>query len=175
MARCFSPASSACTAARKALLHAARSGCEPGRRSGRARNRAAAGQADPALSRRSKSKSNWRRMGSTMAPWWRKASRVPVRTTRASSSGLAMPATAFIARIECRMEAAGTSSSRRTRRVLNWPEILEGVGLLLRNQPGSLPPLQLAGTDLQDAQNVLTAIAGHSCRAPTGGTVCPGS
>jgi hypothetical protein len=30
------------------------------------------------------------------------------------------------------------------------------------NDAGSLPALQLAGADLQDAQHVLTAIAGHS-------------
>ncbi len=45
-------------------------------------------------------------------------------------------------------------------------KILEGINLLLRNQSGSLPPLQLAGTDLHDAQHVLTAIAGHSSLLP---------
>ena len=42
------------------------------------------------------------------------------------------------------------------------PEILKAVEFLLRNQTGSFPGLQLAGADLQDPQNVLTAIAGHS-------------
>ena len=41
-------------------------------------------------------------------------------------------------------------------------QILEGVSVLLGDESGSFPPLQLVGTDLQNAQNVLTAIAGHS-------------
>ena len=46
------------------------------------------------------------------------------------------------------------------------PEILKAIEFLLGNQPGSLPGLQLTGTDLEDAQNVLTAIAGHSWMLP---------
>ena len=42
------------------------------------------------------------------------------------------------------------------------PQVLECIGLLLGDESGSFPPLKLVGTDLQDAQNVLTAIAGHS-------------
>ena len=42
------------------------------------------------------------------------------------------------------------------------PQILKCVGLLLGDESGSFPSLQLMGTDLQYAQNVLTAIAGHS-------------
>jgi hypothetical protein len=41
-------------------------------------------------------------------------------------------------------------------------QILESVSVLLGDECGSFPPLQLMGTDLQYAQNVLTAIAGHS-------------
>ena len=97
----------------ESLLNAARSGA-PVRRSGDGCAAADAGCGRPM---RSKSKSNWRRMGSTMAPRWRKARRVPVRTTRASSSGLAMPATAFMARMDSRMDAAGTSSARSARNI----------------------------------------------------------
>ena len=48
------------------------------------------------------------------------------------------------------------------------PQILEAINLLLRDQSGSFPGLQLTGTHLEDAQNVLTQIGGQSC-APTGG------
>jgi hypothetical protein len=41
-------------------------------------------------------------------------------------------------------------------------KILECVGLLRGNESGSLPSEQLVGTDLQDSQNILTAITGHS-------------
>ena len=101
----------------KALLNAAEA-MRAGRRSGDGR---AAAEASAGAAVRSKSKSNWRRMGSTMAPRWRKARRVPVRTTRASSSGLDMPATAFMARMDSRMDAAGTSSSRSERKVRSCP------------------------------------------------------
>ena len=46
------------------------------------------------------------------------------------------------------------------------PQILKAVDFLLGDQPGSFPGLQLAGTDLEDAQNVLTAIAGHAWMLP---------
>jgi hypothetical protein len=45
-------------------------------------------------------------------------------------------------------------------------EILKGVTLLLGNEAGSLPPLQLAGTDLQNPQHILAPIAGHSSVLP---------
>ena len=45
-------------------------------------------------------------------------------------------------------------------------KILEGVGLLLRDESGFFPTEQLAGTDLQDSQDILTAIAGHSSMLP---------
>ena len=67
-----------------------------------------------------------------------------------------------MAMIECRMEAAGNVFLAQRAQGPQLPKILEGIGLLLGNQSGSLPPLQLVGTDLQDAQHVLTAIAGHS-------------
>ena len=40
-------------------------------------------------------------------------------------------------------------------------QILKAVALLLRDEFSPLPPLQLAGANLQDAQYVLAAIAGH--------------
>jgi hypothetical protein len=45
-------------------------------------------------------------------------------------------------------------------------EVLEAVALLLGNKSRPLPSLQLAGADLQDAQHVLAAIAGHSSVLP---------
>ena len=47
--------------------------------------------------------------------------RDPVRTTRVSSSGLAMPETAFMAMIDSRIEAAGTASARSAHRMRNCP------------------------------------------------------
>ena len=49
---------------------------------------------------RSKSNSSCRRIGSTIAPSQRNASRVPVRTSDASCSGFDIPATACIAATE---------------------------------------------------------------------------
>ena len=45
-------------------------------------------------------------------------------------------------------------------------QVLEAVALLLGNNSRPLPPLQLAGADLQDAHDVLAAIAGHSSVLP---------
>jgi hypothetical protein len=45
-------------------------------------------------------------------------------------------------------------------------QILKTVALLLSNELSPLPPLQLTGTNLQDAQYVLAAIAGHSSLLP---------
>ncbi|SPE19876.1 hypothetical protein SBA5_250106 [Candidatus Sulfotelmatomonas gaucii] len=42
------------------------------------------------------------------------------------------------------------------------PKVLEAIKFVLGNQSGSFPGLQLTGTELKDAQNILTAIAGHS-------------
>ena len=77
-----------------------------------------------------------------------------------------MPATAFMARMDSRIEAAGTSSSRRRAQRAQLPEVLKRIELLLRDEPGSFPGLQLAGADLEDAQNVLTAITGHAWMLP---------
>ena len=56
----------------------------------------------------------------------------------------------------------GTSSSRSDAQCAQLAKILKAVMFQSGNQPGSFPGLQLAGTDRKDAQNVLTAIAGHS-------------
>jgi len=45
-------------------------------------------------------------------------------------------------------------------------EVLEGIGVLLRNESGSFPSHKLAGTNLQDSQNILAAIAVHSSMLP---------
>ena len=41
-------------------------------------------------------------------------------------------------------------------------QILKGVRLALGDEPRSFPSLQLAGTDLQNPQDILAAKAGHS-------------
>jgi hypothetical protein len=41
-------------------------------------------------------------------------------------------------------------------------KVLKTVSLLLRNQFGPFQTKQLAGTDLQYPQHILTAVAGHS-------------
>ena len=114
MARFFSPASSACTASKN--ISCTPGGLSTGRRSSNGSDITEGPRPSSSLS---KSKSNCRRMGSTIAPRCRKASLDPVRTRDASSSGFAMPATAFIATIECRIDASGTASSRNTRKVRN--------------------------------------------------------
>jgi hypothetical protein len=164
MARCFSPASSALDRSQKALLNAARSGrgCGAAELGFRGRRDSQASCWPP----RSKSKSNWRRMGSTMAPRWRKARRVPVRTTHASQGAGCHAGDGFHG--QDRLADRGGGHVFRTQRAqrAQLPEILKAIDFLLGNQSGSFPGLQLTGTDLEDAQNVLTAIAGHSWMLP---------
>ena len=64
--------------------------------------------------------------------------------------------------MESRMEASGNGFLAQRTENAQLAEILKTISLLLGNKSGSFPPLQLAGTDLHDAQHVLTAIAGHS-------------
>src|ERR1035437_4046065 len=45
-------------------------------------------------------------------------------------------------------------------------QVLKGVGLLRGNQLSPFPPLQLAGTDLQNPQHIRAAIAAHSFTLP---------
>ena len=71
-------------------------------------------------------------------------------------------ATALMATMECADGSGGHVFLAQDAQGPQLAEILEGVGLLRGNESGSLPTQQLAGTDLQDPQNILTAIAGHS-------------
>ena len=140
------------------------------RRAGMAqRRRRAAPDAGCGRPMRSKSKSNWRRMGSTMAPRWRKARRVPVRTTRASSSGLAMPDDCFHGQDGFADGGRGYVVRAQRAQRAQLPEILKAIEFLLGNQPGSFPGLQLAGTDLRRCAKRPDGDSWSLWCAPTGG------
>jgi len=156
MARCFSPASSAWTAARKRPctllgLAAPDGGADPARGPRRAVH------VFKPLEVKEQLAADGIDHGAHVAEGEARAGAHQAGLSR----GLAIPATAFIATIECRIEAAETSSSRRARNVLSWPS----SGMCRSAAAESVlraPTLQLVGTDLEDTQHVLTAIAGHS-------------
>ena len=91
----------------------------------------------------------------------------PGRTRHASSSGLRHPGHRLHGHNGIPDRGRRNSVLAQRAQGPQLPQILKAVSLLLGNQVRALPPLELAGTDLQDAQHVLTAIAGHSSMLPS--------